>query len=379
MPPPSSDKKRILLLLPTLFNPNDRGGIQVFNRYLVRALIDLGYEIQVIALNDRSIDGPPQPAPWWTPCNDRTRRRRLRMARESWRAVHDVKPDLVINGHVNLSSMCLWLKRFTAMRYMTITHGIDVWSLSPARRKGLLGSDRILAVSGFTRRKLVEQLPEYPAERIVVFPNTFDPERFQPAPRSQRIASALGLPPSARVIFTVCRLAESERPKGYDKVVRAMPEVLERVPDAVYVLGGRGKDAERVQSLIDELDLAGKVVLAGFIPDEDLVAYYNLCDVFVMPSVKEGFGIVYLEAMACGKRCIAGNRDGSVDALLNGELGLLIDPDNPDEIADSIVRMLTGNTDELWKDADWLRRRVIEEYGFDAFKARLRSLIDSAT
>ena len=115
---------------------------------------------------------------------------------------------------------------------------------------------------------------------------------------------------------------------------------------------------------------------AGFIPDEELCDYYNLCDVFAMPSKGEGFGIVYLEALACGKPTIGGNQDGAIDALCNGELGVLVDPDNIEQIAQAIVDILQGKHPlPILYQPDLLRQKVIEIYGFDKFKERLALIL----
>jgi glycosyltransferase involved in cell wall biosynthesis len=119
------------------------------------------------------------------------------------------------------------------------------------------------------------------------------------------------------------------------------------------------------------------VILTGFIPDDELVFYYNLCDCFVMPSKCEGFGMVFLEALACGKPVIAGNKDGSVDAVLDGELGVLVDPDNKDQIKDAIVDILKREVPENLLDGEYLRKRVTQAYGFDKFKERLKGIIES--
>ena len=111
------------------------------------------------------------------------------------------------------------------------------------------------------------------------------------------------------------------------------------------------------------------VVLAGFVPDEELSEHYNLCDLFAMPSKAEGFGIVYLEALACGKPVLAGNKDGSRDALNDGELGLLVDPDDTAEIASEVIRVLRRQHPHpnLFRP-ELLRQRVTELFGVETFK-----------
>ena len=146
-------------------------------------------------------------------------------------------------------------------------------------------------------------------------------------------------------------------------------------PNVKYILGGSGDDLPRLHALVAEEKLEEIVYLPGFIPEDELPDYYNLCDLFVLPSKKEGFGFVFLEALACGKPVIAGNKDGSVDAVLNGELGLLVDPDNVEEIKNAIVRVLTKNIPKNMLNNDYLRARVLQEYGFDSFKNRLEKIL----
>src|SRR4029077_4515742 len=126
-----------------------------------------------------------------------------------------------------------------------------------------------------------------------------------------------------------------------------------------YLLGGRGPDRPRVEGLIQELGVGEEVVLPGYIPDHELCAHYNLCDLFGMPSKGEGFGIVFLEALACGKPVIAGNKDGSGDAVLNGRLGALVDPDSVEEIEETLLQALTNALpQQMLFDGKTLSKRV---------------------
>ena len=141
---------------------------------------------------------------------------------------------------------------------------------------------------------------------------------------------------------------------------------------------GKGNDKSRIEKLIHDLNLEACVTLTGFIPDEELCDHYNLCDVFAMPSKGEGFGIVYLEALACGKPTLGGNQDGAIDALCQGELGALVDPDNIDEIAHTLVQILQGTYPHpLMYQPQALRQKVIEVYGFQAFQDKLLGLLQT--
>src|SRR5205814_1963178 len=109
-----------------------------------------------------------------------------------------------------------------------------------------------------------------------------------------------------------------------------------------YLFAGKYDAAEksRLDTLIKELNITGLVVFTGFVPDEKLAAHYSLATAYVMPSEKEGFGISFIEAMYYGVPVIAGNRDGSVDALCNGKLGTLVDPRNQEDITGAIQKVI---------------------------------------
>src|SRR5204862_4619866 len=141
-------------------------------------------------------------------------------------------------------------------------------------------------------------------------------------------------------------------------------------------LCGRGAERARIGALIRGLDVTANVTLAGYVADHELRSHYNLCDVFAMPSKGEGFGIVFLEALACAKPVLAGNKDGSVDAVLNGELGALVDPDSVSEIATELQNIINRSQQSGGSEANKQRRaRVIEAYGYDRFRAKLEAVL----
>ncbi|MFT5370313.1 MAG: glycosyltransferase involved in cell wall biosynthesis, partial [Candidatus Latescibacterota bacterium] len=135
--------------------------------------------------------------------------------------------------------------------------------------------------------------------------------------------------------------------KGHDKVLQAMPQLPE---DVVYLIGGRGREEDRLRQITADLKLENRVHFLGFVADEDLPTLYNLCDVFVMPNRVtegtalagdiEGFGITFIEAGSCEKPVIAGRSGGAVEAVLDGQTGLIVDPTSENEIAQAILRLL---------------------------------------
>ena len=196
-------------------------------------------------------------------------------------------------------------------------------------------------------------------DAIPVLPNTFDLEKFEPGPKPHFLLKRYGLHSDQPVIVTVARLASGEQYKGYDQVLRALPAVKHAFPDVRYILGGRGSDRSRVLGLINDVGLTDSVILAGDVPDHELCA---------LPSKAQGFDTVFLEALACGKPVIAGNKDRSVDAVINGKLGVLVDPDNVAEIAEALVLILTKRHPlGILQDPQRLRAEVIAAYGYARF------------
>jgi len=151
------------------------------------------------------------------------------------------------------------------------------------------------------------------------------------------------------------------------------------VPNIKYIIAGKADPIEeqRVKALIEKTQLQDVVILAGFISDEEIVDHYLLADLFIMPSQKEGFGIVFIEAMACGLQVIAGNKDGSVDALMNGALGKLVDPDDKTQILAALAQGLLNpaiKNDISAKIA--LQNKVKHTFGFSAFKENLEQQVN---
>lgn len=282
----------------------------------------------------------------------------------------------VIVGHVNLApAIHLLLWRKPGLEVTVVTHGIEVWKrLSRSKRRLLQKADTVISVSDYTRTQLIEMNGVRP-ERITVQPNCLDPY-YVPQLQDRRPAylkRRYGLALSDKIVLTVARLSSLEQYKGYDKVLTAFARLHRRDPDLKYLLCGKTdeKEKERIGKLIDELGIRKAVILPGFIADDELVDHYALADVFVMPSKKEGFGIVFIEAAACGTPVIAGNSDGSKEALLNGEIGTLVDPDDVDTLADAISAAL-----ERPALKHQLGEKVLYHYRFEKYKDRIGEILN---
>lgn len=360
-----------------------KGGIQVYSADLLNALQSLypEAEYQVFLKHDKESDGRflPHTRFSFTGRWPRTVRTPVYAARLLLSALRH-KPDLIIATHLHFSIIACWLKRITKTPYWVIAYGLEAWDTKrPGVRLGLRNADLVLAISNYTRERIIAEQKLDP-HRVVLLPNALHPESFQVGPKPGYLLDRYNLKPTQPVILTVSRLAGARRFKGYDQVLQALPAIRRQIPEVRYIIAGKGDDRHRIEQLIDDLDLRSSVTLTGFVPDHELGDHYNLCDIFAMPSKKEGFGFVYLEALACGKPVIGGNQDGAVDALNRGELGVLVDPDNIEEIGQTIVQILQGrHAHPLIYQPDLLRQAAIDRFGFERFKHTLAGYLNAGS
>jgi glycosyltransferase involved in cell wall biosynthesis len=175
------------------------------------------------------------------------------------------------------------------------------------------------------------------------------------------------------VLFTLTRLSSKERYKGYDKVISAMSQLKSRNKNVKYIIAGSydWEEKEYIDRLSKKKGLFNDIVITGFIPDQDLVAHFSMNDIYIMPSMKEGFGIVFIEAMLYGLPVIAGNKDGSVDALLNGELGILVDPLNVKEISNAMELIINDKSKYIPNE-----EKLLTYFSYQTYKNNLFKLIN---
>lgn len=259
--------------------------------------------------------------------------------------------DTVFCGHIYMMPLAALFARLSGASLWLQVHGIDAWE-RPSRlvQWSVRQADLVTAVSRYTRRRFLSWAMVAP-ENVKVLSNTFQ-DRFTPGPKPASLLDRYGLS-GKKVLLTVSRLAASERYKGHDQVIKALPAVLAALPDTRYLIAGDGDDRSRLEEHARSMGVADKVIFAGHVAEDELVDHFRLGDVFVMPSSGEGFGIVFLQASACGLQVIAGNRDGSIDALADGALGRLIDPHDQAALADAI---LAGLDAEVRPTEEALRR-----------------------
>ncbi len=223
-------------------------------------------------------------------------------------------------------------------------------------------ADWILSNSDYTRDILVSLIGVKPQRIALVYP-TVDEERFRPGLPSSDLRSTIGLSEEKQLILSVGRL---QRRKGFDNVIRALPDLRQQGMDVEYALIGIGDDLDHLRSLAQELGVLDRVHFLGHVSYEDLPRWYNACDVFAMPNRDidgdtEGFGLVFLEVAASGKPGIAGTAGGTGSAVVDGETGLRVDGEKVEEIAQALTRLLCNPAEaaEMGRKA---RLRVIDNF-----------------
>lgn len=360
---------------------DDTGGIQAFSRFFVRALREEfpNRPLRVITKNeDVRPDDPLLSAGVEITSLDRipAAARSYAMAGSGiWHGLTE-RPACALSTHLHFFTALRVLRRMTGIPYGGVLHGIEAWRIrSPARVRALLDADRVLAVSRFTRDRVVANHGIDPS-RVSVVPNTYDATRFKPGPKPAHLLERYRLKADQPVLLTVSRLALSERYKGHWQVLMALRWIREAFPNVHYLIAGTGDEVDHLRTAVRALGLDANVTFAGFVSAAELPDHYRLCDAFVMPSTKEGFGIVFLEAAACGKPVIAGDLDGSTDAVDGGRLGILVDPYHPAQIADAVVAALNrSHPNPLLFQPGALSQAVAQRFGFDSFKRQLAAEI----
>jgi glycosyltransferase involved in cell wall biosynthesis len=276
---------------------------------------------------------------------------------------------LVICGHIHLLPLAVLAAKIKRARLALVIHGIEAWQPTPYRlANNLVGQiDSLVSVSRLSAERFCAWSGGDPKEAFILG-NCVDLNRFVPMHRDAGLVARYGLE-GHRVIMTLGRLANRERYKGFDEVIDVMPRLIKEIPSIKYLIAGDGDDKRRLQTKVAELGLQNYVVFAGKPSEEEKVAHYGLADAFVMPSSGEGFGIVLLEAGACGVPVVGSAVDGSREALLDGSLGLLVNPKDLNAVRKAICYLLeTDNKRE--------RPFGIERFGVAAYQDKVRQWLE---
>lgn len=344
------------------------GGIAQFNRDLLHSVCSFPGTTEVIAI-PRLMPEPPGRLPGklrHVTEGLASKRRYVAAVLQTAFRERDIK--LVICGHLHLLPLAWVSSRMLRAPIWLVVHGIEAWQPTGRLVTDWCAKriDSFLSVSEFTRRKFLEwtRLPE---NRGRVLPDCVAVGDFAPGPKPPHLLKRYGLQ-GRTVIMTLARLAAGERYKGIDEVLESVPELIVSVPNLAYLIAGDGTDRPRLEEKVRTLGLGARVVFAGRIAEEEKADHYRLADSFVMPGFGEGFGIVYLEAMACGIPVVASKADASREAVRDGELGVVVDPRNPEELKAGILEALNRPRGVVPPG--------LEYFSLENFERRVHALVD---
>ncbi len=283
---------------------------------------------------------------------------------------------LVVMTHVNLLPAGWFAKRIRLhTKLVQLVHGIEVWQKPTGLKKIFVHTvQQWVSVSRYTKLQL-HQFYHLPLQSIEVINNCLD-VHLPPAAGKEagvQIRQQLNIPEDAVVLFALTRLAQTERPKGYTDVIEAMGKLKTHAQTPVhYILAGKCTQTE--ETFIKEQTVVhgvqNQLHLPGYIAAADLPKWYAAADAYVLPSKKEGFGLSFIEALHYNLPVIAGNADGSADALVNGALGILVTPGDITEIA-TAIQQIVNKSGKNCRDKSLL----IEKFGAVAYRHQWEKII----
>lgn len=321
---------------------------------------------------------------------------RISMRRVTW-----LRPES-LGMYANLFIKSLWLAlthRFTAIHAgRALPEGITAWlvarlTLHPvviyahgeelttwgdggkykAMRFALRHADRVIANSEYTRDALIN-MDVHPASITLIYPGV-DVTRFHPGLVYAELRQSVGVTDVGKLILSVGRLS---RRKGFDQVIQALPALIQTGLDIQYVLIGIGEDYDYLLDLARQYSVADRVHLLGHVSPDDLPRWYNACDVFIMPNREingdtEGFGMVFIEAAACGKPAIAGQAGGTGAAVVDGVTGFRVDGTDTAAVTIALQRILE-NTEYAQQIGNRALARAIKRFDWSVVAEKTQQL-----
>lgn len=283
-----------------------------------------------------------------------------------------INSKTIILSHINLLLFGKIINYISPKTKIILwAHGIEVWRpMKKWKQKFIQEKCTVWAVSNFTKSELIKK-HQVPSSNIKVLNNALDPYYQVPNvfTKPTYLLKRYGLDKNQHILFTLTRLSASEKQKNYDLVIHAISELKNSYKNLIYIIGGKSdeKEQNRLESLIKFHHLEDRIKLIGFVDEKEITDHFLLADTFILPSKKEGFGIVFIEAAVAGCSVIGGNVDGSTDALLDGKIGQLIDPDKQQEIVLAIQQAIEKNTHDRLRQ----QQTVLSNFGFDKYQEKI--------
>jgi phosphatidylinositol alpha-1,6-mannosyltransferase len=343
------------------------GGIAKYNRDFLRALCSAPGVSEVVAV------------PRWMPLAPETLPPKLLYIKEALpNRVSYIKAvlkllkersrfDLIICGHIKLLPMAILAQLRTKAYLILIIYGVDAWF--PLKniiiKYSLSKINSVISISEITKQKFIEW-SHLTRKNFYILPNAITQANYGVGPKSRELVERYNLQDKI-ILMTLGRLSSEEKYKGFDEIMQLLPGLAKQVPNIAYVIVGDGDDRLRLEAQAQALGVGDRIVFTGYIPEPEKADYYRLADAFVMPGRGEGFGFVFLEALACGIPAVGSTLDGSREALRGGTLGILVDPSRPEEIQAGILEALRRPRGVIPEGLDY--------FSFENFEKRCHQIL----
>jgi asparagine synthase (glutamine-hydrolysing) len=275
--------------------------------------------------------------------------------------------DRIVCGHLYMLPLAYLAKLITGAPIVLEIYGIDAWQPTHSFLTNRLvhSIDAFVSISEITKQRFLAWA-RIDEQKGHLLPNAIHLDQYSPGAKSPLLLQRYGLQ-GRKVLMTLGRLVSHERYKGFDEVMDLLPEIARDIPEIAYLIVGDGNDRLRLEEKARTLGVSDRVVFSGYIAEEEKADHYRLADLYVMPSQGEGFGFVFLEALACGIPAIGSKVDGSREALKNGELGTVIDPADARSLKSAIIKGLKQQDRNVPEGLDY--------FSFNNFKQRLFDIV----
>lgn len=356
---------RVLALVTEAYG--GRGGIALYNRDVLDTLCDHPDVDEVVTI-PRLMPDEPENLPEKLTLVTQGLGGKASFIRAVLSSLKNGVFDLILCAHINL----LPISQLAAMRsgapQLLGIYGIDAWQPTSSKLVNFLARriSNVYSISEVTRDRFL-QWSVGKKKQVYLLPNAIHLNAYGQGAKPEDLVSEYGLA-GKKVIMTLGRMSAAEGYKGFDEILEVMPDLLNEHPDLHYLAVGDGDDRSRLQQKAVDLKLKDHVTFTGWVDEDRKADVFRLADAYVMPSYGEGFGFVFLEAMACGLPVVASGTDGGREAVRDGKLGLLVDPKEPQQLKAAINSVL-------------VKPRTIPEgldyFAFPAFRQRYYEMLNS--
>jgi N-acetyl-alpha-D-glucosaminyl L-malate synthase BshA len=363
-----------IAILTYMFPPDDVGGIEVASQDIANRLAQNGDKVFVITSGKRNIiENPNKNVTVYRFSN-----LRIKFLGSSffwfifWIKIFfllkKIKPDIVHCQAIQMGVPGFLFKKFYKKPYIVWCHGFDVyfpWKFKKIISNPVLNSaDAIVALTS----NMKDELNKTCKKDILVLPNGIDLENFSGLSK-QSLRDKFKINPDEKIIIFVGGLKPV---KGIEYLIEAFWVINQKIPASKLFLVGEGIDRINLENAVKKNNLTGKVNFTGKIANREIPEYMALSDIFVLPSLSEGFGIVNLEAMACGLPIVATNVGGIPEVIKDGENGFIVEPKNPGQIAEKVLLLLED--EKLREKISNNNREEVKKYSLEIIVNRLMEI-----